>query len=331
MTSKQLAKRGPKTAPGKLAVSTNASTHGILSPRPVVAAYESQGAWKAHRQAILDSLDPKGGIEQALAERVALCSWRLNRVIFYETEKISELQEAAIKDATESTYLTPLYGATRDADGAIFERVEKARAIYEDISLLFNDSAEDLGSPHTVEWVYEQAPYHATELVAYQEAEATGLSVEEIDEFELNQKADTLEDKLRKHAGGGFILTVSEMREALGWLADEAGLENSIGVDGQICYTPLEGLLQRLCTVAEGSIAAAEEKAREFEEKILNQRRARILPVESDLQKISRYEAHISREMYKALHELEALQKQRAGGVAPLARIDVHGDGLPEP
>ena len=48
MASKnQLAKRGPKTAPGRLAASVNASTHGILSPRPVVAAYESQGAWKA--------------------------------------------------------------------------------------------------------------------------------------------------------------------------------------------------------------------------------------------------------------------------------------------
>ena len=74
-----------------------------------------------------------------------------------------------------------------------------------------------------------------------------------------------------------------------------------------------------------------EEKAREVEEKILNNRRARILPVESDLQKIGRYEAHISREMYKALHELEALQTQRAGGVAPLARIDVHDDEPPEP
>jgi hypothetical protein len=34
---------------------------------------------------------------------------------------------------------------------------------------------------------------------------------------------------------------------------------------------------------------------------------------------------HLSRQLYKALHELEALQAKRAGGTAPLARLDVQG------
>ena len=50
-----------------------------------------------------------------------------------------------------------------------------------------------------------------------------------------------------------------------------------------------------------------------------------ILPNEDQLQKIARYESHISREMYRALHELEALQTRRAGGASPLARLDVNG------
>jgi len=36
-----------------------------------------------------------------------------------------------------------------------------------------------------------------------------------------------------------------------------------------------------------------------------------------------RMKAHLSRAMYKALHELKALQARRNGGSAPLARIDV--------
>jgi hypothetical protein len=73
--TRELAKRrGPKTTAGKLAVSRNAAKHGILSPRPVVAAFESERAWKAHREAILESLAPVGGMEEALAERVALNS-----------------------------------------------------------------------------------------------------------------------------------------------------------------------------------------------------------------------------------------------------------------
>jgi hypothetical protein len=34
---------------------------------------------------------------------------------------------------------------------------------------------------------------------------------------------------------------------------------------------------------------------------------------------------HLSRQLYKALHELEALQVRRLGGAAPLARLDVDG------
>jgi hypothetical protein len=35
------------------------------------------------------------------------------------------------------------------------------------------------------------------------------------------------------------------------------------------------------------------------------------LPDQADLQTVSRYEAHLSRQMYQALHELEALQTIR--------------------
>ena len=51
--------------------------------------------------------------------------------------------------------------------------------------------------------------------------------------------------------------------------------------------------------------------------------RARQLPDEKTLQKVSRYETHPSRGLYKAFHELEALQLRGQGGAAPLARLDV--------
>ena len=55
MGSKKVAKRpsgrGPKTAEGRLAVRLNASKHGILSPEPVVNAYERAEDWEAHREA----------------------------------------------------------------------------------------------------------------------------------------------------------------------------------------------------------------------------------------------------------------------------------------
>jgi hypothetical protein len=56
--------------------------------------------------------------------------------------------------------------------------------------------------------------------------------------------------------------------------------------------------------------------------------RERLLPRVEILEKIARYEAHFARGLYKALHELVALQARRQGGAAPLARLDE--DGLTE-
>jgi hypothetical protein len=49
------------------------------------------------------------------------------------------------------------------------------------------------------------------------------------------------------------------------------------------------------------------------------------LPDLGQVQLLTRYEAHLSRQMYAALHELEARQSQRKGEGTPLARVQVHG------
>jgi hypothetical protein len=53
--------------------------------------------------------------------------------------------------------------------------------------------------------------------------------------------------------------------------------------------------------------------------------RERLPQDDMTLEKVARFEAHLSRGFYKALHELEALQVRRTGGAAPLARLDVDG------
>jgi len=65
-----------------------------------------------------------------------------------------------------------------------------------------------------------------------------------------------------------------------------------------------------------------------MEQEVSREVAERILPDEKTLEKVSRYEAHLSRQLYHALHELEALQTRRLGGHSPLGRLDVQG--LPE-
>jgi hypothetical protein len=341
---------GPKTPQGKLNVSRNASKHGILSLRPVVVHFESEHAWQRHHEAILESLAPEGGLEEALAERVALCSWRLNRVIAYETETITQEQEAVTEEVEEDRRqklrLTTLYrreakeilAGTMVGDMVDLDRGETLsdfaidmlaplevplqRAIntrrYFDAVVRVMD-----GEPHTpvdyydAGWLFEKACFLAAELPYLMRDD------EDADEDEMQKSALELMDKLEKRMEIQDTLTVSEIKEHLAWIAEAASSEHIVEDVNQVGYTLVEALLEKLHTIARQEAKVAEEQAQRVQQQIVKRRRAKILPSADDLHKIGRYESHLSKEMYRALHELEALQERRRGGKSPLARLDV--------
>ncbi len=351
--SKEIAKRrGPKTPEGKLTVSKNASKHGILSPRPVAHAFESESAWKAHRESIIDSLAPVGGMEQALAERVALASWRLNRVVVYETERIEQEQQGVVedvrKDREHTLRLASLHkrearkmisgtmveGLVDDpaelSDLAIevlsdpeagFEAAKNARLYYEAIRAIYEAEAGATISQDGAYWLLDNAPRLALQCALSQQGDDDDEE-EEVDWDALDERVHVLEEALAARLGDD-LHTPGEMRAHLEWLAKEAGMVEDLSADGAVACPPGEGLLEKVHTTALYKLEAAEEQARNIERHIIEKRRAHILPNAEELQKIARYEAHLSREMFRSLHELEALQTRRTGGTAPLGRLDV--------
>jgi hypothetical protein len=86
-----------------------------------------------------------------------------------------------------------------------------------------------------------------------------------------------------------------------------------------------EELLEAATRSARRKAERSNLEAEKVERDLRNMARERLLPDEKTLEKVSRYETHLSRGLYKALHELEALQTRRSGGAAPLARLDVDG------
>ncbi len=347
MTKKEIAKRrGPKTPDGKLAVSKNASKHGILSPRPVVTAFESEAAWKTHREAIIESLAPVGGVEQALAERVALASWRLNRVVVYETQRVEQEQEHVLEEVRKDRERTLRFASLNEreardlvrgsgvehlvdnirklSDTAIevlaepeagLEAAQNARLHYEGVCAIYDTHSSETISRNGVGWVLDNAPRLAV-------GRALAQWGEEIDEDAFDERVEALTERFDERLGEGDP-TASEMQAHLDWLAKEAGVVDDLAVDGTVAFTPGDGLLEKLHTVALHEFKQAEERARVIEKQIIDKRRDRILPNAEDLQKIARYEAHLSREMYRSLHELEALQTRREGGASPLGCLDI--------
>lgn len=296
----KVAKRGPKTAEGRLAVRLNASTHGILSPRPVVSHFESEEGWETHRKAILESLSPEGGMEQALAERVALSSWRLNRVVAYETEALALLQEKVEDDLhTRSRMLRSLgdnpYASTHPDD--IRAEAQFSRSSHNALKRFSSGSLK----PHKILRSEDASSVMHGVLVAAQKASGA-----EIDE-----------DSLESLSGGFDIYEPPPMSVA----AVRACVEE---IASRVSRDPDE-LLEAATEEARWEVARAATRKEEMEGDLSRMRRERMLPPDDTLQKVARYEAHLWRQLSQALHELEALQERRAGGKAPLVRLDAQG------
>ena len=84
-------------------------------------------------------------------------------------------------------------------------------------------------------------------------------------------------------------------------------------------------LLARALEKAYTESSAKQFKVERMEKDLDRMSRERLLPDDKTLEKVMRYEAHLNRQFNQTLHELEARQVRRQGGVAPLARLDVQG------
>jgi hypothetical protein len=83
-------------------------------------------------------------------------------------------------------------------------------------------------------------------------------------------------------------------------------------------------VLERQLRVTKLRVSLA-ERALEIYHQATAERQERARPDFDELAKLQRYEAHLERTLYRALHQLEALQARRRGEAAPLGRIEVYG------
>ena len=77
---------GPRSAAGKAASSANALVHGFTAARTLVLADEDEAVFHALRQDVIADLDPLDVVQAALAQRIAILLWRLERASRLEAE-----------------------------------------------------------------------------------------------------------------------------------------------------------------------------------------------------------------------------------------------------
>jgi hypothetical protein len=103
---------GPKTAIGKKRVSRNAVRHGFFSKFLLIQhpdGKESQGEFDDFYAGVCKHYQPVGWLEELWVEKIAVCSWRLRRLIRCESGQIAralaghsyELQQSKADDLAE--------------------------------------------------------------------------------------------------------------------------------------------------------------------------------------------------------------------------------------
>ena len=89
---------GPRTPEGKQKVRWNALQHGLLAQEVVIPTgpgQEDDAEFEHLLVALRDDLQPCGALEEILVEKIAVCYWRLRRVLRAENGEIrSNLQDA---------------------------------------------------------------------------------------------------------------------------------------------------------------------------------------------------------------------------------------------
>jgi hypothetical protein len=295
---------GPKTAQGKAVVRWNATRHGISSPKPVVPGLEKQEDWESHRDGIMENLSPIGHLEITLAERIALLCWRLHRVTRFETGSIAVSQEQVEEDIhrmarlLRSLHENP-YTSTHPED-IRFEakHYKQVHSVLRRFPSLEPDKTLKGTDASSVVWGVLM--------------EVKKAAKEEIDEVALDLPG-VPEDAMIEELPA---MKVADVRGCVEAIAAHASLDP-------------DDLLEAATYEAGYQARHAAHKKEEVEKEISRKVRERILPDDKTLEKISRYEAHLSRQLYHALHELENLQKYRTTGEGvPLARVDVQGPSV---
>jgi hypothetical protein len=295
---------GPKTAQGKAVVRWNATRHGISSPKPVVPGLEKQEDWESHRDGIMENLSPIGHLEITLAERIALLCWRLHRVTRFETGSIAVSQEQVEEDIhrmarlLRSLHENP-YTSTHPED-IRFEakHYKQVHSVLRRFPSLEPDKTLKGTDASSVVWGVLM--------------EVKKAAKEEIDEVALDLPGVPEDAAIEELPA----MKVADVRGCVEAIAAHASLDP-------------DDLLEAATYEAGYQARHAAHKKEEVEKEISRKVRERILPDDKTLEKISRYEAHLSRQLYHALHELENLQKYRTTGEGvPLARVDVQGPSV---
>ena len=294
---------GPKTENGKYYSSRNAIKHGLLARQVVIAnglGAEKLEEFHAEVERLQRYYEPDGPIEESLVETIACSMWRKARILRAENGEIRKRLDTAELDLTlRNSDKANLELALAKFDGSFFAGEGRGMPKLKDLVSLTQISQINLRD-HLVGLTY------LTSLLRIAKSEIVSEGC--------------ISKSIRKQIFCGFclwdymfaVLIANSDSQEYAMQDPRTGMAASVRDDENpmnlLAY--IEEMLGKLRTFAEGAIArqqlAVEAEARSFS-----------LPSTEATDKILRYEAHLDRQLYRAMDQLERLQRQRRGENVP--------------
>ncbi len=286
---------GPKTERGKRTVARNALKHGILAREVVITAGDGEESLEEFHdlvEQLCDYYEPVGIVEESLVQTIAACWWKKARVIRAENGEIRKRLDTQAVD-----------WQLRNSDKGNLDVY-----ISQKNTPLFNNG----------NWADQQVSTW-DRLSALQEAQSDlrrhRCGLEYLSALLLEAKSQVASDGHISEWLRKVIFNIAYSWDYL--LANACSLADPSEASGEN-LTLNQGILAALIDAHLETINALKEHAKERDDLGLDaEARSFSLPPADATDKILRYEAHLDRQLYRAMDQLERLQRQRRGENVP--------------
>ena len=283
---------GPTTPEGKQASRFNAVRHGLRAKEVIIPGQEDPAEFDAILRELCEDWEPEGHTERHLIEQVGLAEWRLRRV------HRAELGEIRTQTASRMA--------------------SKASEVENEIKQAFQRDPERL--PHILAKSTTGIAYLREAVEdAFDELESEGtVSEVSIDELEqvFGEEADSPVTMLK-------IWFVEEMPEG-----NEEDLDSDVEPRRRRTSAKKKAAARKHLEMTLKDLDRQERKLHKQERIDLEIVRQRLsIPRANELESIQRYETAIKRDMYRAIDQLEHLQRRREGEPPPpTVNVNVSND-----
>jgi hypothetical protein len=296
---------GPKTARGKQIVGRNAIKHGLLAREVVITAgdgEESREQFHALVERLWKDYEPVGVIEESLVQMIATCLWRKARVIRAENGEIRRRLDTTRMDSI-----------LRDLDRSNLALLVTEMNLGRDIAENGDDgrfSTEDQWS--AVQGLQRDMRGHRKGLEYLSELLLCGKS-----EIASNghMSGHTQRRIFWAFSSWDFMFALTCLFDGSPEAKAEAkpfekNEDQRAEKKHSDVMTFIDSRISMLDALA-GCVSEREEVRADAEKRSFS------LPPKDATDKLLRYESHLDRQLYRAMDQLERLQRQRKGESVP--------------